>query len=648
MTLFKQIQIFITLLLIVMLAIVLKINFDNTKEFVRTQLYSNAKNTANSLSLSLSAVTDDKAAITTMMRAMFDGGYFEEITLVDGEGAVIESIFQEPKIEGVPEFFVNLVNFENVPAEAQISSGWSIFGTLKVKGHPGLSYIRLWDTFKYLSIWFAVIGAIALIITYVVLAFIFRPLNAVQKQAEAIDQNEFIINDKIPSNPEMKQVVTTMNRMVEKAQTIYNREIDALKNYQELLYKDQQTGLYNRKYFIKQLNYFLQSEDENANGEIMIFSFEGLDEANNEAGFQAMNSFFGRCKDVLQAYADKHGNSVPAFLNSKEFGLIIPNISKDDALSLAKDVTGEIKAIIENDETLKEFLTVFCGSAAYIYKENMGNVLSKVDYSITVAKSRDSGFVERFRDDGNQVVLGKMEWKNMIEEALDNNRFILTSQSVMSETGELHQEIYVNMVDAEGVVQKAGYFMPMVVSLSLANDLDRYVLQKTVEFLSNNVESTLAINITDMFLNDRASFSWFRKLLVSGKHLKDRLTFEISDSAIKNNLEICLDFSGLIKGLGFTFGVDRFVMSQTSLENLQQLKPDYLKIDYEYLVDADGGEVVAALKSLQTITESLGIKLIATKIDNQELRTKLESNNIKYFQGRGIADINPLDKKNEQ
>lgn len=54
MTLYRQIQIFITLLLMVTLAIVLKINFDNTKDFVRTQLYSNAKNTANSLSLSLS------------------------------------------------------------------------------------------------------------------------------------------------------------------------------------------------------------------------------------------------------------------------------------------------------------------------------------------------------------------------------------------------------------------------------------------------------------------------------------------------------------------------------------------------------------------------------------------------------------------
>lgn len=647
MTLFKQIQIFITLLMAVTLIIVLKINFDNTKEFVRTELYSNAKNTANTLSLSLNTVTDDQATMITMIKAMFDGGYFEEIKLTDAEGKVIERLYQEPKIEGVPASFIKLVNFENVPAEAQISSGWTIFGTLSIKGHPGLSYIRLWDTFKYLSYSFVIICALALVITYLVLAVIFRPLKAVRKQAEAIENNEFIINDNIPSTPEMKQVVTTMNTMVDKAQTIYNREIEALKNYQELLYKDQLTGLYNRKYFIQQLGHFLSSDDANSDGQVMIFSFAGLDDAIMEAGHPFMSAFFKECRDTIMEFSGVSGNAVPAFLNQKEFGLILPAVHKDEALACAKNITAGIKTLIDKKDEIKDVLSVFCGGTGYRFDEDMGKVLSKVDYSVTVAGSKGSGCVDWFADDG-QVVLGKMEWKNLIENALDKNRFVLTSQSVMSESGELHQEIYVNMVDENGVVQRAGFFMPMVVSLNLANNLDRYVLEKTVEHLNDNKQSTLAINITDTFLNDRQSFSWFRKLLVSAKQLSDRLTFEISDSAIKNHLEVCLDFSGLIKGLGFTFGVDRFVMSQQSLENLQQLKPNYLKIDYEYLTDTETGGPAAALKSLQTITESLGIKLIATKIDNDELRHKLEENNIKYFQGRGVAGINPLGKKNEQ
>lgn len=647
MTLFKQIQIFITLLLVVMLAVVLKINFDNSKEFVRTQLYSNSKNTANTLSLSLSSVTSDQGTMTTMIQAMFDGGYFEEIRLMDAEGKEIERYYQEPIIEGVPEFFVNMVNFENVPAEAQISSGWTIFGTLSVKGHPGLSYIRLWNTFKFLFIWFVGIGAVAFIVTYLVLRMIFRPLQAVKAQAEAIEDNEFIINDNIPSTPEMKQVVTTMNSMVSKAQVIYNREIEALNNYQELLYKDQQTGLFNRKYFIKQLNQFLNSEDEHSRGELIILSFDGLEDASAEAGHNAINDLFDACKDALLTVATVVNDAVPAFFNRKEFALILPACESEIAELGAKGITEQVYKYIQSKDDLRDTLKVFSGSAAYSYDEDLGKIMSKVDYAVTVAKSKGSGATERFKDDGSQVVLGKMEWKSMIEEALEENRFQLTYQPVVSETGEFHQEIYVNMEDSEGVVQRAGFFMPMVMSLNLANDLDRYVLEKSVEYLGEHKEGTLAINITDMFLNDRASFSWFRKLLVSSKELNSRLTFEISDSAIKNHLDICLDFSGLIKGLGFTFGVDRFNMSKESLENLQQLKPNYLKVDWDFLINEEDGTVAASLKSLQTVTDSLGIKLIATKIDNDELKQKLEDHNIKYFQGRGVAGINPLVSNNE-
>jgi diguanylate cyclase (GGDEF)-like protein len=643
MTLFKQIQLFIAFLLIVMLGIVLKINFDNTKEFVRTQLYSNAKNTANSLSLSLSTVTDDEAAMTTMMRAMYDGGYYEEISLTDAEGKVIEKLSQEPVIEGVPEFFVNMVNFENLPADAQISSGWSIFGTLSVKGHPGLSYIRLWDSFKFLSMWFVIIGVLAQISTYFVLKFIFRPLDEVKAQAEAIENNEFIINEKIPATPEMRQVVNTMNSMVAKAQAIYSRELEALKGYQELLYKDQQTGLYNRKFFIKQLNQFLDSDDETSTGVVVMISFDGLEEAETEFGHKMINDIYCACRDALFDVSKGLANAVPAFMNRKEFSLILPACESEQAEEMAKSVMKKIADVMCAEDKLCHVVNVFAGGAAYRFDEEMGKVLSKVDYAVSVAKSKGTGTVEMFKDDGS-AVLGKMEWKTMIESALQEDRFVLTSQPVISDGVELHQEIYVNMVDREGVVQRAGFFMPMVINLNLANDLDRYVLEKTVEFLTSNEQNTLAINITDMFLNDRASFSWFRKLLVSAKHLSGRLTFEISDSAIKHQLEICMDFAGLIKGLGFTFGVDRFAMSQESLENLQQLKPNYLKVDFEYLIDTESGEATGALKSLQTVTDSLGIKLIATKIDNDEMKKKLEDNNIKYFQGRGVAGINPLVK----
>ncbi len=641
MTLFKQIQLLITFILIVMLIAVLKINFDNTKEFIRNQLYTNSKNTANSMSLSLSPFVDDMGMMTTMINAMYDGGYFEEITLLDNEGKILYQAKQIPKIQDVPEMFIKLVNLQTPVGEAKISSGWTIFGSLHVKGHPGLSYIQLWDSFRSLCISFVVIGAIGIALSYVILKFLLSSLERIRLQAEAIGENEFIINDRIPRTPELRQVVLAMNQMTGKVQSIYNREIETLKNYQELLYKDQLTGLFNRKYFVNKITEYIESESQYSNGEIVFISFEGLDAAFTEMGHQVIKPYYD---SIAELFAGKFGRQgvVTSCFNKQEFALILPSVTQEEAENSLSTFMAAADELMTGVKASLPVITK-AGMATYHYNETMARVLSKTDYALSVAKSSETSHYNHFNDDSTQMVLGKMEWKTMIEEALSSDRFVLTSQSVKSSTGELHQEIFVNMLDKEGNILRAGYFMPMVVNLNLANSLDKYVLEKSTEYLSEHAEGTLAINITDIFLNDRMSFTWFRQLLLNSKHLKDRMTFEISDNAINSNLDVCLDFSGLIKGLGFTFGVDRFSMSQTSLENLQKLKPNYIKIDYDYLMGKDD-TAHTAINSLMTITESLGIKLIATKVENDELKNALENQNIKYFQGRGIADISPLVK----
>jgi diguanylate cyclase (GGDEF)-like protein len=486
-----------------------------------------------------------------------------------------------------------------------------------------------------------VIGFIAVVVSHVILKLLLSALEKIRQQAVAIGENEFIINDRIPRTPELKQVVLAMNQMTTTVQTIYDREIDTLKKYQELLYRDQLTGLFNRKYFVNKLNEYIESESENSHGEVAIIAFEGIDNAIAEIGHPNMRPFYDAVAKYMTGNLATAG-MLPACFNRQEFAVIMPAAEPQQAEDTVNKLIAWAKELITSDSKINGLITAKAGVASYRYDENTAKVLSKADYALTVAKSLDKGDINHFSDSTNQVVLGKLEWKNMIETALAENRFVLTSQAVKSPAGDLHQEIFVNLKDENGNIQRAGFFMPMVVNLNLANNLDRYVLEKSTEYLTTNSESTLAINITDVFLNDRASFSWFRQLLLNNKHLKERMTFEISDSAINHNADICLDFAGLIKGLGFTFGVDRFMMSPKSLENLQKLKPNYIKIDYDYLIGAEDADT--ALNALQNITESLGIKLIATKVENKELREALQNKNIKYFQGRGIAEITPLDK----
>lgn len=644
MSLFKQIQLLVTLLLLVMLAIVLKINFDNAREFTANQLYNSEKNVANVLALSLGPQSSDQALMETSINAMFDGGHFEEITLTRLDGIVVYQRSEDIVIDGVPAIFMNHVDLHLPLAEAQVSSSWSIFGTIRVKGHPGPFYISLWETFQRLCILFVMLGSVAIFLSYLMLRLLLRSLRQIQLQAEAISNNEFVINTTIPGTPELKKVVIAMNTMVEKVQQIFNRQLENIKYYQKMQFQDDLTGLHNRNFFVKQLGGFLDSDDETAHGQVFILGMVGMEKNTIPTGHPVFKRFFQRFAEMLQNETREVPDAVLARLPQHEFAAILPNCSQKKGMTIAEVLLAGLPLLLNQEPEFKDLITVSGGMASYNFKDGVGSVLSKADYALSSAKSRLPGTVELFQEKNDQAVLGKFEWKTMIDAALSDNRFFLTAQPVLSDRGEYHKELYVNLKDPQGIVHRAGYFMPMAISLGLAGRIDRYVLETAVTYLNETSEGILAVNITTDFCKDRMAFGWLRQFLTANKSLKTRLVLEIHDSTLIQYPDICFDFAGMLKGMGYGFGIDQYTMNAVSLDLLEEMKPHYIKIENDYLQDVDNrGNTEIALNAILTITDSLGIELIATRIETETQRQVLVAKNINCFQGHGIANIAPLE-----
>ena len=91
MTLYRQLLIFIIVLLLVLFACSWLVKLQSTRIFIEDQLESHAQDTATSLGLSISPhlSDDDRATIETMISAVFDRGYYSRIALKDLDGKVI-------------------------------------------------------------------------------------------------------------------------------------------------------------------------------------------------------------------------------------------------------------------------------------------------------------------------------------------------------------------------------------------------------------------------------------------------------------------------------------------------------------------------------------------------------------------------------
>lgn len=628
-----------TFLLTATLIIVLRINFNTAQEFTANESYLNTKNNANMLALTLSRSAMDEDFMKTSINAMFDGGYFESISLVRQDGTLVYEKREPLVIQGVPSFFISHIDLVIPEVEAKVMAGWNIFGTLKIKGHPGSSYIKLWETLKQLCLQFFVLGIIVFFLSILGLRHLLGALETIKHQAEEISNNDFIINHDIPRTPELKKVVLAMNTMVKKVQSVYEHSLENLSKYQKLRYQDKITGLHNRAAFIKQLAQVTGDDGQDAGGHVVILGMTGMEKIEVPGNRPLVHKIFKKMGDILDTRITLAVPKASVYrFPRREFAAILPGTDAKEVMKIVKEVMEKI--LSETDREIPATINAYAGVSSYNSEDDVGRVLSRTDYALSEAKISHPGTVRIFKDQTFQKALGKQEWKTLIDVAFSENHFFLTAQPVRSDSGEFHREVFVNMMDQEGTQRKANLFIPMITTLGLASKLDRYIIEESAAFLQENQEIVLAVNITTEFCRDHLAVAWLRQFLSDKKNLADHLLFEIHENTLINFSEICFEFAGLITGKGFKLGIDRFTMHDQSLKSLDKIKPYYIKIERDYLeVFDDPQKADMVLNSLFTITQSLSIKLIATKIENETQRLELADKGINYFQGHGIAKI---------
>lgn len=649
MSLFKQLVIMLTLFLGVILISVMLLNFKSATEFVQNQLYTDAKNTAHSLGLSLSKVADpsDTSSMETMINAIYDSGYYQRIRLVDIEGKEVYNRESDVRVIDVPEWFIRNVPIQNASATSDIMMGWSRFGTLEVSGHTGHAYRQLYSTFIDLVQTFLLIGLVVFMTLYGLLKLSLKSLKRIRDQAIAIIDNEFIIEKTIPFTTEFRSVTTAMNAMVSKVKDIFERENETLRRYHELLYKDTETKLYNRRYLTAKLPDYLQADASLSSGIYVMISMGELDRLKREKGYERYTQTINKVAEELNAQLGGFGHTLIARLNESDFFAAIPASEMEPVIDKVETIMTYLRnAFTEIDNEFLDYLIIGCGIGYYTEKDTLKTLFSRADYAVTQAKTRGNFTIDLNRENDETLVLGRDEWRNELLKSLDESRMLLAFQSAVEQQGEnmnvLHEEIFLRLLDREGVIHSAGYFIPVATSLGLIDTLDRYMIEKVLKHIKDhNPVTPLALNLSADFVKKISNIQWLRTQL-EYFHRYNNLTlwFEVSNTVALHELEAVSSLSSMIKTFGYRFGIDHFTIPETGAHYLQAIRPDYVKANSAYLqdmmFDRDTGK---SRESFNNLIRSLGISIIAINIEESKDVENLKSLGIDRFQGTHIAPV---------
>ncbi|WP_345980017.1 LapD/MoxY N-terminal periplasmic domain-containing protein [Sulfurimonas sp. HSL3-2] len=634
MTLYKQLSFLVTLLLISIFIIVLGVNFKNSTDSVQEQLYADAKNTATSLSLSLASANGNISMMSTMINANFDNGSYQNITLMDMNGELLYERHSEEKTIDVPNWFIEMIPIKAPVASANVSAGWNPIGILNVQSSTSDAYQHLYEILCSLAVSFSITFVISVVILYILLIVLLRPLKEIRHQADAISNNRFIIQEYLPYTKDFSEVVKAMNIMVKKVEDIFNKANDALRRQSELMYKDEATGLYNRKYLLNKLPEYLKIDAQIPSGVCIMLSVNGVQEANKILGRQKVDKLYEDIARMLKQHSNDFENSLVVRMNGTEFFILLPRCSEVNGISIAEYMSHASDILLSKDlDRTKTFLTF--GVYEYNHKQTVSQLLSASDYALSQAKLfTDKTHVYFHKTESDAEIMGKEEWREVIDFAIQHNTIHFdTYKAVNAGTKEvIHNVLTIAIISQDGQKYSYGKFIAPAITLGLDIEIYKKALVKI--FKEPNAElkgSVCSLRLSSQYLEDTLTFSELKHLL--DKYAKDlpfKLIIELPDKALSADSENLQLYKELFELHNIQLGVFEFIGESEDYRYLKELRPAYIKAEIEYLLS----QTTQDLSSLQVVADSIGIDLIATGVMDKESLEKLQAIRIDKVQGR--------------
>lgn len=640
MTLFKQIALLVSLVFFMIVVTTIVGDIRRSSSLFEGQMQTSAHDMATMLGIAISnsGPEPDVATYETLFNAVFDSGYYSSIILVSTEGMLIHKKDRDLEVQGVPDWFINMVPLDSATGVTQVMKGWVPLGHLRLTLHPGYVYTSLYKNLEANLLWFGLLFLIGITVLWLLLHQLLKPLQVVREQADAIHRNEFVKQTSIPRTVELRSVVEAMNRMVEKVHVVFDDQEITLARYQKLRFEDKLTGLGNRRFFMAQLDKAI-SDETDFHGSMAVIKIHNLEYVRDHRGYKNSDIILKTLANTLEDLSGRHASERCARLAEDEFALLIP-VGESTTVEFVKTIFNKFEN--HNDIAhMKQDVSLAAGVAVLNAGSNIGVTLAESDYALTQACANGPYSVMEKASTNISLPHGKIQWRAWLEQSIQEKSLFLVRQKVFIGDADFHDEVFVRLRNEDGEIVPAGMFMPMANELGLGENIDCAVFDMVKKLNRRDNEIPVAINLTESVFVHADALVEFNQLLRFFQQSSMKLCVEVSHAVLEQYPAMCVEVAESVKNAGHAFGVDN-LNPGWPLYGLQSVRPDYVKVNAKTLYDLSTGEVSAGYHALQTLTKAMDIKLIAVAVGAQELFDHLKDLGVDGMQGNLLGETEEI------
>lgn len=620
MSLFKQIALIISTIFLLLYFIVLGVSFSVIKENAKRSLYENAQNSATSISLTIDNVGSDLGAIKTVLNASYDNGNYEKIIYIDQNNKLQYSRVKKYDDIGIPQWFLKIVRIEPVLANANVFSGWNNLGVLSIYGDLEVVYKQLYEIFLQLSIYLGLAYFGALIVLYFAFSALLRPLAKINSQAQAILNNKFIITQKLPRTLEFQSVTKSMNSMVAKVEQIFKTANEALTHNKELLYVDEVTKVYNRKYFSFKMSEYLASKSANATGILVLVNIQEAQLMNKLIGYQNTDKFFIDLAKLLQKSFSANPESFTARLNGTEFAAILPNTEHNDITESLKEFQTKLYELYDDLALNDTTIDINIGLCSYAQEKNIGELFAKIDYTLSNAKLTQC--CEIVHIDKTKLKMGKEKWREILNNGIEKDDFAIEFGTIIEpKTNTAAYKTTVISLKTEDVEYAYAEFIAPLVELQMLNKFYFYIIEKILYSKTLQTEK-ISLQLPFGFVDDDTVLQKLDSVLdINKEKTIKNVVFEIPEEAFIKRYEHTLHLLAIFEKHQIHYSIYDFIANLNDYNFLKEFKPLYIVSDKTFILDNSQN-----INLVNIIMESIGVEMVISgELDENQMQQLKEN-----------------------
>lgn len=430
------------------------------------------------------------------------------------------------------------------------------------------------------------------------------------------------------------------------------KQVQYEEQIRELAYFDFLTKLPNRKLFQEEVESFIKSSHFNGKKFALLF----LDLDNFKWVNDSLGHYFGdkvlvevsnRINEILSK------DSILARLGGDEFVILVPYA---DLLTVSRFALSIINTLEEPVVLESMEFNVGWSIGISLFPENgstYDTLLKNSDMAMYEAKENGKNNFKYFNEEMNTLAQQKLKFDTRLRYAVEKKAFTLAYQpkACFQTKNILGFEALIRWNDIKLGVISPEEFIPIAEQSGYIYTIGLWVLEKAFNDLNaihkkyNTTQYHMAINISGKQLEDTRFLDDVQKLIKKTNVPLDAIEFEITETALMNNIDRVIPILQSLKDMGIQLSIDDFGTGYSSLSYLKRMPIDILKIDKEFISEIEkNGDDKAIVEATISLAKALKLKTVAEGIERVEQSNILQSLECTLYQGYFYSKPLDMDK----